>query len=92
MSLRAAPVIPREIEVIVFRDRETVGFWAHIVQLPGCFVTGPSIEELKESLQDTVHAFLRSRDIEEALWSDRVDEILRYGVDADGSLIPIETG
>lgn len=80
----------RELDVIVYKDRETNWFWAQIVQLPGSFVTAPSMDELLHSLQGAVLGFLQTaKGMDDALWSDRVEDVLHYQLAEDNSLIPI---
>jgi predicted RNase H-like HicB family nuclease len=39
-----------ELEVIVGHASDTGAYWAEVVQLPGCFGAGHSLEDLEESL------------------------------------------
>jgi predicted RNase H-like HicB family nuclease len=67
-----------ELEVIVHRDSETDGFWAEVVQLPGCFAAGHTREELEASLREAVHLYLDEADGSTAPTSDRIEAIERY--------------
>jgi predicted RNase H-like HicB family nuclease len=48
--------------VIVHHDSETSGFWAEVVQLPGCFATGHTREDLEESLREAISLYLQDED------------------------------
>ena len=47
---------PLEYQVII--HQEDGSFWAEIPALPGCFAAGDSIEELEDSLKESVGAYL----------------------------------
>ncbi len=77
-----------ELEVIVHRDAETDGYWAQVVQLPGCFAAGHTREELMESLQEAIRLYLEDRDQSTALTSDHIEGIERYRLSPDLTLRP----
>jgi predicted RNase H-like HicB family nuclease len=36
-------------------------FWAHVVELPGCFASGQTLDELHEALGEAIGLYLRDR-------------------------------
>lgn len=66
------------LDVVVHRDAEASGLWAHVVQLPGCFAAGHTREELEESLEAAVALYLQDEDPNKLLTSDRVESLERY--------------
>ncbi len=77
-----------ELEVIVHHDSETGGYWAEVVQLPGCFAAGQSRRELDESLHEAVTLYLEDADESTFLSSDRVASVDRYRLSTDNKLLP----
>jgi predicted RNase H-like HicB family nuclease len=77
-----------ELEVIVHHDSETKGFWAEVVQLPGCFAAGHTRAELEEALKEAISLYLQDEDANELLTSDRVDAVERYHFSAEEGLVP----
>lgn len=77
-----------ELEVIVHHDSETNGFWAEVVQLPGCFAAGHTREELEESLKEAISLYLQDEDPSEILSSDHVEAVKRYRFSEAEGLIP----
>lgn len=46
-------------EYIVRVHRDDDGsFWAHVLDLPGCFASGDSLDELWEALQEAIPLYL----------------------------------
>ncbi len=41
--------------------REGPGYWAHVVELPGCFAAALSLQELNEALQEALGLYLWDR-------------------------------
>jgi predicted RNase H-like HicB family nuclease len=37
---------------------EEGSYWAEVVELPGCFASGHSLDELRDALQEAVHLYL----------------------------------
>jgi predicted RNase H-like HicB family nuclease len=77
-----------ELEVIVHHDSETDGYWAEVVQLPGCFAAGHTREELEESLKDAIALYLENEDPAELLTSDHVEGVKRYRFSQAEGLVP----
>ena len=77
-----------DLEIIVHRDSETGGYWAEVVQLPGCFGAGHSREELVESLEEAIGLYLEDADESTLLTSDHVEGVERFRFSADQKLIP----
>ena len=77
-----------ELEVIVHHDSEAGGYWAEVVQLPGCFAAGHSRAELEESLKEAISLYLQDEDPAEILSSDRVEAVERYRFSEAEGLIP----
>lgn len=77
-----------ELEVIVHHDSETKGFWAEVVQLPGCFAAGHTREELEEALKEAISLYLQDEDPAEVLSSDHVEAVERYRFSEAEGLVP----
>ncbi len=77
-----------ELEVIVHQDSESGGYWAQVVQLPGCFAAGHSMEELEESLQEAIRLYLKDSDESSFVSSDHVESVRRYRLSDDNKLLP----
>lgn len=46
-------------EFTVNLHREDDGsFWAEVVELPGCFATGETLDELREALEEAISLYL----------------------------------
>lgn len=74
-----------ELDVVIHRDDETGGLWAQVLQLPGCFAAGHSMEELEASLEEAVSLYLEENDPTPA--TDHVEGLRRYRLE-DRRLIP----
>ena len=77
-----------ELEVIVHQDSESGGYWAQVVQLPGCFAAGHSMGELEESLEEAVRLYLKDSDESAFVSSDHVESVRRYRLSDDNKLLP----
>ena len=80
---------PMELEVIVHQESETGAYWAEVVQLPGCFAAGHSLEELEESLEEAILLYLQDGNEATLVSSDRVEDVRRYRLSDDRRLIRI---
>jgi predicted RNase H-like HicB family nuclease len=49
-------------DVKVYEEDGTM--WAEVVQLPGCFVTGDTLEEIEEALQEAIPLYLSSEGVD----------------------------
>jgi predicted RNase H-like HicB family nuclease len=78
-----------ELDVVVHHDQETGGYWAEVMQLPGCFAAGHTREELQESLQEAVSLYLEDKDVESAPVAERFHSVERYRLSEDRKLLPI---
>jgi predicted RNase H-like HicB family nuclease len=45
-----------ELTVVVHHERES--FWSEISELPGCFASGGTLEELREALGEAIGLYL----------------------------------
>ncbi len=54
---------------------EGPGYWAHVVELPGCFASGTSLDELHEALGEAIGLYLWERPAELGPEPLRVGEI-----------------
>ena len=77
-----------ELEVIVHHDSETGGYWAEVVQLPGCFAAGHSREELEESLKEAISLYVEGQSEAGILTSDHVEAVEHYRFSPDEGLVP----
>jgi predicted RNase H-like HicB family nuclease len=51
-----------ELTVIVHQERES--FWSEISELPGCFASGRTLDELREAVAEAVGLYLWDAPIE----------------------------
>lgn len=77
-----------DLEVIVRHDPKTGGYWAEVVQLPGCFAAGHSRQELRESLEEAILLYLQGEDESTIVSSDHVEAVERYRLSEDRRLLP----
>ena len=77
-----------ELDVIVHHDSETQGFWAEVVQLPGCFAAGHTREDLETSLKEAISLYLTDENHDEVLSSDHVEGVERYRFSEKDGLVP----
>ena len=72
--MKRAKVIERSLTVgdtnyhIVIHSAEEGGFWAEVVELPGCYTQGETVEETMEHAEEAIECFL------EAMEEDRIVE------------------
>lgn len=45
-----------ELTVVVHRERK--GFWSEVPELPGCFASGRTLDELHEALGESIGLYL----------------------------------
>jgi predicted RNase H-like HicB family nuclease len=45
-----------ELTVVVHRERK--GFWSEVPELPGCFASGRTLDELREALGESIGLYL----------------------------------
>jgi predicted RNase H-like HicB family nuclease len=46
--------------VLVFEDKDEGGYWAKVAELPGCYTSGESLEEIEENVKDAIAAYLEA--------------------------------
>lgn len=46
------------MDLTVEVHKEGPGYWAHVVDLPGCFAAELSLEELREALEEAIGLYL----------------------------------
>jgi predicted RNase H-like HicB family nuclease len=63
------------VDLKVTVQREGSGYWAHVVELPGCFASGDSLDELREALGEAIGLYLWDRPAELAAGELRVGEV-----------------
>jgi predicted RNase H-like HicB family nuclease len=51
-----------EVTVVVHEERES--FWSEIEELPGCFASGGTLDELREALEEAIGLYLYDDPIE----------------------------
>jgi predicted RNase H-like HicB family nuclease len=49
------------VDLTVQVREEGQGYWAHVVELPGCFASGDSLGELREALAESIGLYLWNR-------------------------------
>lgn len=80
-----------ELEVVVHQDSETSGYWAEVVQLPGCYAAGHTREELTTSLQEAIELYLKDWKGDDPVVSNQVTTVERFHLTADRRLLPART-
>jgi len=50
------------IYTIKVRDEGPDGYWAEVVELPGCFASGDSLDELQEALTEAIGLWLSTEE------------------------------
>ena len=45
-----------DLTVVVHQERD--GYWSQVAELPGCFATGRTLDELREALGEAVGLYL----------------------------------
>lgn len=63
------------MDLTVQVQREAPGFWAHVVDLPGCFASGDSLDELHAALGEAIGLYLWDRPAELTCGELRVGEV-----------------
>ncbi len=46
--------------VLVYEDKDDGGYWAKVAELPGCYTSGETLEEIEENVKDAISAYLES--------------------------------
>jgi predicted RNase H-like HicB family nuclease len=46
------------VDLTVEVRQERPGYWARVVELPGCFASGRSLEELSDALEEAIGLYL----------------------------------
>jgi predicted RNase H-like HicB family nuclease len=46
------------VELTVRVQKDATGYWSEVKELPGCFATGGTLEELREALGEAVGLYL----------------------------------
>ena len=46
--------------VLVFEDKDDGGYWAKVAELPGCYTSGESLEEIEENVRDAIATYLEA--------------------------------
>jgi predicted RNase H-like HicB family nuclease len=46
--------------VLIYEDKDDGGFWAKVAELPGCYTSGESLEEIEENVKDAIAAYMEA--------------------------------
>jgi predicted RNase H-like HicB family nuclease len=46
--------------VLVYEDKDDGGYWAKVAELPGCYTSGETVEEIEENVKEAIAAYLES--------------------------------
>jgi predicted RNase H-like HicB family nuclease len=46
--------------VLVYLDEDDGGYWAKVAELPGCYTSGETLDEIAENVKDAIAAYLES--------------------------------
>ena len=46
--------------VLVYADEDEGGYWAKVAELPGCYTSGETIDEIRENVKDAIAAYLEA--------------------------------
>lgn len=49
---------PESREYVVRIHEEGPSFWAEVLELPGCFATGDSLDELREAIEEAINLYV----------------------------------
>jgi predicted RNase H-like HicB family nuclease len=52
----------RQVDYIARVHHEDDSLWAEVLDLPGCFATGGSLDELREALEEAIGLYLDETD------------------------------
>jgi predicted RNase H-like HicB family nuclease len=55
---------PNTIYHVVVFEAEEGGFWAEVLELPGCVAQGENLDELRRNAMDAIDVFLEAMDEE----------------------------
>jgi predicted RNase H-like HicB family nuclease len=47
--------------IVRVHQEEDGGLWAEVLDLPGCFASGQSLDELREALEEAISLYLHDR-------------------------------
>ena len=64
--------------VLVFEDRDRGGFWARVADLPGCYTSGETLEEVEENVKDAIATYLEA--VREAGESEPEEPVHKFEV------------
>lgn len=78
----------REREFTVHVHHEDDGHWAEVAELPGCFASGGTLDELREALEEAISLYLHDRTEAGRLTPMEVDEMRVSLPEADPSAEP----
>jgi predicted RNase H-like HicB family nuclease len=69
------------VDLTVQVREEGPGYWASVVELPGCFASGRTLSELREALGEAVGLYLCDRPVQ---LSDRELQVGEVRVEVEG--------
>ena len=49
---------------VTIHHEEDGSLWAEVLEMPGCFVSGDSIEEIQEALREAMSLYLTSKNVD----------------------------
>ena len=64
-------IIPAKINIIIYPDKDSGGYWAKSVNIPGAFTQGDTIQETEKNMYEAIDLLLE----------DDYDEIINYTLD-----------
>ncbi|MPZ16419.1 MAG: type II toxin-antitoxin system HicB family antitoxin [Luteitalea sp.] len=47
---------------MVHEDHESGGYWAEVVDLPGCFASGDTLDELERDVRDAIETYIAAQE------------------------------
>jgi predicted RNase H-like HicB family nuclease len=73
------------VDLTVQVCEEGQGYWAHVVELPGCFASGRSLDELRAALGESIGLYLWNRPVSIGQQPLRVGNVAIEVEEPDGS-------
>lgn len=61
-----------DVTVLVYKAEEG-GYWAHVAEMPGCFSSGETLDELRTNVEEAMEAWLLEDDGEEPRVYEPID-------------------
>ena len=61
-----------DVTVLVY-EAEEGGYWAHVAEMPGCFSSGETLDELRTNIVEAMEAWLLNDDGERPVVYEPID-------------------